>query len=338
MVFTPREKSLDQQKTPLSSKTTDAPKSRRVIIVRILCFLTLIWLCKFAWDRAYFLLVVANRVPFGHSRSGLKPAAKLSEIPRHVHQIFLQTTRTPRAPPKWTEFQKNWKSLKGFNHTLWDDAKVEKLLESRFPHLSRFYHGYASFVQRVDMAKYMILHEHGGIYADLDVGPKHAFLRSLTNNRAFRRGVVMYETVPIGYATDFLTSTPKHPFLSHLLAEIENVPQTWLFPYWNCMCTIGPLFLTYAVNTYHYKDQLGLIPEGDQHRFIRYTKGDSWHEFDAQLFLGIFQHGWVFMCLVIVCAFGVYYFRVINRLFTLFKRATSISHSPRLTQVKISKE
>jgi hypothetical protein len=57
----------------------------------------------------------------------------------------------------------------GWRELVWDEAAVLELVCSHFPWFLPTYLAYAQRVQRSDVARYMVLHTHGGVYLDADV-------------------------------------------------------------------------------------------------------------------------------------------------------------------------
>ncbi len=94
-------------------------------------------------------------------------APRLPPIPEKLHQTWKDA-----APPK-AQFSPRWpKSLRdqnrGWTYTLWTDADNRALVASEYPSLLPVYDSYASPIQRADVARYVIAHARGGVYADLD--------------------------------------------------------------------------------------------------------------------------------------------------------------------------
>ena len=91
----------------------------------------------------------------------------LPRIPQRLHQTWKDA-----APPR-VLFSPRWaRSLRehnpGWPYRLWTDAENRELVASRYTHLLPLYDGYASPIQRADVARYLVADAHGGVYADLD--------------------------------------------------------------------------------------------------------------------------------------------------------------------------
>ena len=96
---------------------------------------------------------------------GLAEAA--SPIPRIVHQIWLQGA--DRVPDRYVPMRQSWlDSHPTWKHVLWDEESIRQLLAERFSWFLPTYRSYPTLHQKVDSARYFILREHGGFYADMD--------------------------------------------------------------------------------------------------------------------------------------------------------------------------
>ncbi|RJE17074.1 hypothetical protein PHISCL_10589, partial [Aspergillus sclerotialis] len=68
----------------------------------------------------------------------------------------------------------SWKkALEPLNYTvkLWTDDAILQLVKHRYPWLLSTYETYPQNIQRADIARLLVIHAEGGIYADLDVYP-----------------------------------------------------------------------------------------------------------------------------------------------------------------------
>lgn len=86
----------------------------------------------------------------------------------------------------------------------------------------RTYHGYPYTVQRTDAARYLLLYDYGGVYADLDVGVKKGGFGFEPVRAAARGRVVLAPTSPMGYSNDLMAAPPRHPFLLQLIEVLRR--------------------------------------------------------------------------------------------------------------------
>ena len=97
-----------------------------------------------------------------------RTALGLPAVPWRLHQTWKDAW-----PPKHL-FSPRWRhsmqaANPGWAHRLWTDAENRALVAARYPWLLAAYDGYPSDIQRADVARYVVVHAHGGVYADLDI-------------------------------------------------------------------------------------------------------------------------------------------------------------------------
>ncbi len=86
-------------------------------------------------------------------------------IPKIIHQTW-KTKDVPKITIPWIE---SWKRLNpDWEYRFWTDDDNLKLCHEEFPELLDIYTSYQFDIQRADVARYMILYQHGGLYADID--------------------------------------------------------------------------------------------------------------------------------------------------------------------------
>ena len=88
-------------------------------------------------------------------------------IPHIIHQIWFQGE--DNIPKKYPNYSKSWKEMNPkFKYIFWDGEKMEKLIREKYPWFLKRYNEYPNMIQRIDSAKYFIMHQYGGILPDLD--------------------------------------------------------------------------------------------------------------------------------------------------------------------------
>ncbi|TAG72621.1 MAG: hypothetical protein EAZ26_03985, partial [Runella slithyformis] len=90
----------------------------------------------------------------------------MNNIFQTFHQIWLGNKPIPRSlngySQTWRDKHPDW----GFE--LWDDAKSNTLIQHKYPHWWLLYESLPYLTQRVDIIKYLVLYEFGGVYIDFD--------------------------------------------------------------------------------------------------------------------------------------------------------------------------
>lgn len=97
-------------------------------------------------------------------------------IPKVIHQIFFDIGKG-KSYKDISDFVSGYNKTKkfcereGIHHKFWDEKMVEELLHQHYPEFVELWGDFREPIQRIDFARYMILHNEGGIYIDLDVHP-----------------------------------------------------------------------------------------------------------------------------------------------------------------------
>ena len=87
-------------------------------------------------------------------------------IPTHLHQ----TWKTRDVHPIFERYHSSWlKHHPLWLHQIWSDADNRQLVQTEYPELLEFYDNLSHTILRVDVVRFLILHRHGGVYADMDV-------------------------------------------------------------------------------------------------------------------------------------------------------------------------
>ncbi len=92
-----------------------------------------------------------------------------NKIPRIVHHIAPKDK--DRWHPIWDACYPSWeKQFPEFEHKLWSDEEdIDNLVKQHFPDQWEMYSSFPTHIMKIDFARFCILYEYGGIYADMDV-------------------------------------------------------------------------------------------------------------------------------------------------------------------------
>lgn len=221
------------------------------------------------------------------------PPATATPVPRTIHQ----TWKTANLPPAWAAARAGCAAMHpGWSHRLWTDADARALIASRFPHVLATYDGYATPVQRADVARYAILAVHGGVYLDMDVVCEKRLDPLLTSN------LTLPLTWPSGVSNDVMAAAQGHPFMATLVghARWAAIGAAWIpSRYARVMLSTGPVYVTlHALFMRDKRAQLRLLPaalygkygpRGSRLRgagvengaLVTHLHGSTWHGGDA---------------------------------------------------------
>jgi mannosyltransferase OCH1-like enzyme len=170
-----------------------------------------------------------------------------------IPKILHQTWKTRDIPPELCSYAESWKRLHpGWEYRLWTDQSAREFVAASYPRLLRKYDKYPYNIQRVDVARLLILAEYGGLYVDLDfeaLRPVDSLLDSCTvltkeaQDDAARTGRSLL------VSNALIASEPRAPFLLH---AIRRLPAGWpgLDVFDIVLNTTGPYFLTRAYESF----------------------------------------------------------------------------------------
>lgn len=87
-------------------------------------------------------------------------------IPRIIHQTWDRA----EMPRDLREFQHSWRAHHpGWEYRLWSDADNLDLIRQHYPEFIEHYTTLTPNILKVDFIRVAYMHQHGGIYSDLDV-------------------------------------------------------------------------------------------------------------------------------------------------------------------------
>ncbi|KFG81467.1 hypothetical protein MANI_029822 [Metarhizium anisopliae] len=188
----------------------------------------------------------------------------------------------------------SWKAkLEPMNYTvkLWTDNDILRLVKVKYPWLLSTYEGYSQNIQRADMARLIVMHSEGGIYADLDVYPVSVD-ELLCLQHLGLRTVFAPTTGDLGLSNHFFMAEQGSDFLQWALYEGKRrggpLSKQILLPYLRVFWSTGPLMVTSAFRKYSWMystsdHKLGVLGAGYGGSVIRHAAGRSWHGLDGYL-------------------------------------------------------
>ena len=159
-------------------------------------------------------------------------------IPRIVHQTYTSETLIPTCLASGYNAWKTFCTDENFTYMFWSDASLEALIRESYPqHLSLFL-GFAYTIQRVDFARYCILHKYGGLYVDLNLEVKPGFLHLWR----------MYESKPValGESDNSNTNFIGRKFTNALMMSLPE-------------CTLWPMIMKQAYDPFETWSMKGLL-------------------------------------------------------------------------------
>jgi len=168
--------------------------------------------------------------------------ALLMSIPKILHV----TWKTRDIPDMFKGNYKEWlKFTPDYKHVIYDDNDLRDIIVNYYPQYLSVYDSFRHTIERVDFARYAILHKYGGVYADLDTIPLKKIDKFLDMNKIvlgreplehahqlYNRDVVLCNALMI--------SPPNKSFWLGFMEYIKNNYK----PFENPVNNTGPMALT----------------------------------------------------------------------------------------------
>lgn len=89
----------------------------------------------------------------------------MTAIPKIIHQLW----KTDRIPPRWEEAVRTVRRYhRGWDYRLWTDEKMEAYVRNSHPALYPIFLAFDLNIMRADVFRYVLMHDFGGMYCDLD--------------------------------------------------------------------------------------------------------------------------------------------------------------------------
>jgi hypothetical protein len=190
------------------------------------------------------------------ARPGGPAADGHRRIPSIIHQTWKSTSAIPETFRPWIRsclaLNPDWE------YWLWSDDDMRRLVSTAYPQYLELYDGYPSQSQRVDVFRYFVLYEYGGLYVDLDM----ECLRPIDGAIDDKDCLLSQEPVehalllaPVGVplvSNALMACRPAHPFFAHVISGLRSYTRSWLMTSNNdVLSTTGPYMLTTAYHRYN---------------------------------------------------------------------------------------
>ncbi len=95
----------------------------------------------------------------------------MTRTPKKIWQTW-KSNNPSQVPLKLYRYTQKWKKLHpDYEYHLLDDDEIRTIVREVVPHYLDDYDGFTHTIERVDFARYALLKQQGGVYADLDTNP-----------------------------------------------------------------------------------------------------------------------------------------------------------------------
>ena len=196
----------------------------------------------------------------------------MKKIPRIIHQMAPRDQQTWH--PIWRRCQQSWLDhFSGFDYQLWDAERIEAFVRDEFPEHYAVFASSPLHIIKIDLARFMILHRYGGIYADMDMYcygnfydelERHVYLVEVLNQQ---NDELVQNSLLAGIAGHRFFMTCLSESLGRLQAtdktqitrpdkETPDLPMSNYF----VRAIAGPILLSHIYSMYPDKSEIGLFP------------------------------------------------------------------------------
>lgn len=231
-------------------------------------------------------------------------------IPLIIHQ----TWKTNEVPEKWKEPQESWtnqsviyplkRRYNEFVYMLWTDEMLDKFIKEQYPWFYKTFNSYPFPISKTDAGRYFLLYHYGGIYSDLDIGCNNQSIRRILANIEENQGVSVMEVKPYGFSLEVIISAKGHPFMRSIIAGLKPAQTRYPIPYLTVLLSTGPLYMTAKYGLYKNKDEIQIVsPKLYEGKYFKHYHGGSWHSWDGDIIWWFYNHGPLFVKLIILAVF-----------------------------------
>ncbi|KAJ5546414.1 hypothetical protein N7494_003999 [Penicillium frequentans] len=272
-----------------------------ILIIAIVFYQLIVREISIPSSKLFESLKVINKCTHNNHET-LDPSVEMAStgVARTVHQIW----RTADIRTYSTELEAShdfWKTMfSPLNYTvkLWTDDDVLQLLRANYAWLLSTYEDYPQNIQRADLARLVVVHAEGGIYADLDVYPRDATqIQCLQHLRL--QAIFAPTAGTLGLSNHFFMAERGSSFLQWALCEAKRrgaaKSRRMLPPYLQVFWTTGPIMVTAALREYAWlystqRQIIGLLDEAYGRAVIQHAAGRSWHRQDGRVLNYVADH------------------------------------------------
>jgi mannosyltransferase OCH1-like enzyme len=164
------------------------------------------------------IVIVANTRPFPSP----SPTWRSDAIPKIIHQTA--PANTDKWHPVWKQCQKSWqKHFPDYEYKMWTDEDLDDIVRIKYPWFYPTFQNYDKKIKRIDAARYFILFEHGGIYADMDFECLRNFEHEIPSGKvSIAESPAKNDGRGETHQNALMISPPRHPFWNTVFKELEK--------------------------------------------------------------------------------------------------------------------
>lgn len=171
--------------------------------------------------------------------------------PVRMEKIIHQTWKTADIPRYYVEWVKTWlRKHPDWKYMFWTDESARKLIADKYSDLLPAYDMYLENIRRADAMRYVILHEYGGVYVDLDMEsltPLDSIVRKyscILPQEPYEHPIIdsNFEHLVINA---FMACKSRHPIMKKFIQTLPKFAHMW-----NVLDSTGPHYATLIYREY----------------------------------------------------------------------------------------
>ncbi|XP_053407429.1 uncharacterized protein LOC123547190 isoform X2 [Mercenaria mercenaria] len=255
----------------------------------VFCIFALGIIVYFVWIVKYLIEEFGLRT---HTHTDITcPKERINlKIPGYIHQVFFSITSQNLEEHHLKRINSWKKNNVNYTHVLWNESAVIDLIKNNHPNLLRVYHSYSHWIQRTDMARYVILYNYGGWYIDLDIACKRRLDELADRMLESNKSVVLHLEKTAGPSNDFMGITAHHPFMKTAIDWLPFSNKWFFIKHTTIMLSTGPTFLFGRYLNYPCSDDILILSLESFAKYVYRFNDGSWYGIDSQLIYYILGH------------------------------------------------
>jgi mannosyltransferase OCH1-like enzyme len=150
------------------------------------------------------------------------PTWKTDKVAKIIHQTA--PADEAKWHPVWVDCQKTWKEkFPDFEYKMWTDEDMDEFILTKYEWFWPTYKAYDHKIKRIDAARYFIMYEYGGIYADMDYECIENFMEEIPDGKVSISQDKFTGSWWCGasHLNALMASPPKHPFWNYTISNLE---------------------------------------------------------------------------------------------------------------------
>jgi len=233
-----------------------------------------------------------------------------------AHFIWYQGNPPSKYNQNITRFRK---LNQNFKVMIWDKSKLIPLLDKTPSIFKQTIEEKNTLIQKIDIFKYVVLYEYGGVYIDCDVfseKPMPVDFMSEIDRPTFSNVQLVNYLPFVCVNNGIIFSPPKHPVLIKIVADLPKI--TNHLPYdFSVLFSTGPLGITFwcwknpnlinLVESSYFEGKAEItIGTPGRGKYLTHKKENSWMGIPLRSVLYLFKKPIILLTVVAICYYYIY--------------------------------